>query len=121
MNEIIITNNPLVKSKYENLYNITFLDTDYKGVLVATRDRIHLGHTLLTHPLSGSVKPNETPYKSILISKSAGAFDSKSLMIMEDALITCEKFGDNRYKMTPSLLEDFMTIDLSLISGALTL
>jgi hypothetical protein len=47
---------------------INFIETDMTGVLVYVRDKIHKGHKLLTHPLSGSIKPNESPYKSVLIS-----------------------------------------------------
>jgi len=65
--EVLVTNNPLVKEQYQGEARIDYMDTDLLGVLVYVRNLIHTGHKLLTHPLSGSVKPNETFYKSVLI------------------------------------------------------
>jgi hypothetical protein len=36
-------------------------------VLLTVRDHIHSGARLLTHPQAGSVKPYETPYRSVLV------------------------------------------------------
>ncbi|MDD2216736.1 MAG: GrdX family protein, partial [Eubacteriales bacterium] len=94
----------------------------YKDVLICVRDRIHEGHTLLTHPLSGSVKPNETPYKSILISKIAKDLDLVSLQIIEDSINTYEKFMKNSRKYgntNPEQLKDFQKVDYELLMGAL--
>ena len=117
----IITNNQKVAERYAESFDLAMLDTDYRGVLISVRDYVHKGHKLLSHPLSGSVKPNETPYKSILISRSKGAIDAKSLSIIESAIETCDKFGENKFLLTDALKEDFMLIDFSLISGAIPL
>ena len=69
---IVVTNNPLVWEKLHTTREMIYKETTFEGLLVELRDRIHQGHMLLTHPLSGSVKPNETPYKSVLISKDKG-------------------------------------------------
>lgn len=121
MNLKIITNNQKVAEKFQESHDLLLLDTDYRGVLVAVRDLIHQGHKLLSHPLSGSVKPNETPYKSILISRTRDAIDPRSLSIIESAIETCDKFGANKFVLTERLKEDFMLIDCSLISGAIPL
>ena len=71
--DILVTNNPLVEAQYSSRFRVVFLDTNLAGVLTHVRDCVHKGHKLLTHPLSGSVKPNETPYKSVLLSAAAGA------------------------------------------------
>ncbi len=55
------------------------------------RDKVHEGHELATHPLSGSVKPNETPYKTIMISEKKGVLDFNSLKIIEDSIATAKK------------------------------
>ena len=68
MKYIIITNNPLVKEKYVDK-EVEFYDKKYQEILQIVKNKIALGHKMLTHPLSGSVKPKETPYKSIMISK----------------------------------------------------
>ena len=37
----------------------------------------------MTHPLSGSVKPKETPYKSVLISERKEKVDGESVRLIE--------------------------------------
>ena len=57
---IIITNNPLVPQMLDEEHEVDYSEISYEDVLGKVRDRIHEGHLLLSHPLSGSVKPNET-------------------------------------------------------------
>jgi len=83
-------------------------------VLQAVRDRVHMGHELITHPLSGSVKPNETPYKSVIISTETGALCLRSLSIIEESIQTCEKFPP--LNIPQNALQDFMEIDYSLLN-----
>lgn len=117
MGKILITNNPLVKEQLSEYINVEYYETNYLDILKKVRDRVHLGHKLLSHPLSGSVKPNETPYKSIIISSNKGNLDCDSLIIIEGSIATAEKFLRN-FK-TPNwsekILLDFQTIDLSLV------
>lgn len=119
MKAILITNNEFVYERYKECME-TIFDEDYLylDILKIVRDKVHLGHELLTHPLSGSVKPNETPYKTIIISKEKGNLDRSGLGIIEESIISAEKFLNN--KATPiwsdRVLNDFRTIDLSLIS-----
>lgn len=119
MNNILITNNEFVYEKHKDCIEIIY-DKDYLylDILKLVRDKIHLGHKLLTHPLSGSVKPNETPYKSIIISKGKGNLDESGLGIIEESIKTTEKFLNNKEtpNWTEKVLNDFRTIDLSLIS-----
>lgn len=117
MGKILITNNPLVKEQLSEYINVEYYETDYLNILRKVRDRVHLGYKLLSHPLSGSIKPNETPYKSIIISSDKGNLDYDSLIIIEESIETAEKFL--RDFKTPNwsekILLDFQTIDLSLV------
>ena len=120
----IITNNPKVRDEYGDKYQLTFVDGGYRDVLVTTRDFVFNGHRLLTHPLMGSLKPNETPYRSVLISDKSGELDTDSVILMGDAMETFDKFArverPDRGVNTPErMLEDFRLIDHSLISSAL--
>lgn len=122
MKAIIITNNPKTYEKYNDSFEIEYLENkSYFDVLIYTRDKIHMGHKLLSHPLSGSVKPNETPYKSILISNKKGKMDIDSLILIENSISIYEKF-QNISKVpnwNNQVLEDFMVVDLSLIESTL--
>lgn len=123
MKNIIVTNNKYVYEKYKDNFEIKFDENfTYLDVLSYVRDKVHEGHELATHPLSGSVKPNETPYKTIMISeKKEGTLDFNSLKIIEDSIATAKKFIS--YKPTPnwteSVLDDFRVIDLSLIENVI--
>ena len=122
MKNILVTNNPSVRDKFDNGFQMHYLEgKDYISVLAYIRDRIHEGHELLTHPLSGSIKPNETPYKSVIISAKKGNLDSSGLQIIEDSIVSARKFITNR--PTPDwpdhVLEDFMVIDLSLMENVI--
>lgn len=122
MIEIIITNNKEVYNKFNKKENIIYKeDFSYMEILELVRYKIHKGHQLLTHPLSGSIKPNETPYKSIIISEKTSTLDTDSLKIIEESILTARKFLEN--KSTPNwterILDDFRTIDLSLIESTI--
>lgn len=123
MKNILITNNEYVYVKYKDEFEIIYREEfTYLDVLEYVRDKVHNGHELLTHPLSGSVKPNETPYKTIMISDKKDVLDFNSLKIIEDSIETFKKFRNN--KTTPnwpeSILDDFRVIDLSLIDNAIS-
>lgn len=119
-NNIIITNNPLVKEKYSENFSVEYYDLGFLGILEVVRDKIHLGYKLLTHPLSSSVKPNETPYKTVIVS-TGEKLDEDSLLIIENSILTAKKLikytGLPKWKK--SILEDFQVVDLSVIEGAI--
>lgn len=121
MGKLIITNNPLIKEKFSSTYEVQLYDIGYAEILEIVRDKIHLGHELLSHPLAGSIKPNETPYRTIIISKEGKQLDMRSLSLIESAIVTTRKFINNR--PTPDwnnvALFDFQTVDLSLIENVL--
>lgn len=119
---ILITNNHRVAEIFGDRIELHFFpEKTYLNILLYVRDKIHEGHRLMSHPLSGSVKPNETPFKSILISDKKAKLDYDSLVIIEDSIATVNKFNQNKKtpKWTDRILDDFMVIDLSLIEGAL--
>lgn len=119
-NNIIITNNPLVKEKYNNDFSVEYYNLGFLELLELVRDKIHLGYKLLTHPLSSSVKPNETPYKTIVVA-SGDKLDEESLLIIENSILTAKKLINDTGlpKWKKSILDDFQVVDLSIIEGAL--
>lgn len=117
---LILTNNPLVVKCLGNDYKIRFeQDAAYRGILVEARDMVYAGHALYTHPLSGSVKPNETPYKSIVLSDVPKKFDADMAAIMGESVQAFDKFTPRNRVLTEKLLEDFQLIDYTLLCGAL--
>jgi hypothetical protein len=122
---LIVTNNPKIQENYNSRFTVVFVRGNYREVLVQARDLIHKGHKLLTHPLMGSLKPNETPYRSVVLSDdSSGVTDSDSVMMIEDSIMVFDKFAktarhDRGESSTEKIKEDFMEIDLSLLKSAL--
>ena len=124
---IIISNNELISHKLKNNkynYELVMVNGTYRDVLVKVRDMIHVGHKLLTHPLMGSIKPNETPYRSIAVSKQKGKVDFNDIILIEEAIATFDKFAlierPNRgVNATKEMKADYAEIDLSLISSAI--
>lgn len=120
-NYTVITNNPLVLKKLDQTHDIVYEEVSYVDLLKKVRDRIHEGHWLLTHPLSGSVKPNETPYKSILISRrKENILDMRSLELIENALQSCGKFAFKSDSYSAQTLQDFQLIDWTLLESGLS-
>jgi len=115
--EILVTNNPQVEAQFKDMFKVEFIDTDLIGVLAHVRDQVHKGHRLLTHPLMGSVKPNESPYKSVVISKAIEDLDIQSLNIIEESVQTAQKFAPK--KIPEKYLNDLQIVDLSLIRTAI--
>ena len=72
MKNIMVTNNVRCLEKWEGKLKVDYKEEwSYLDVLLAARDYIHRGYFLLTHPLAGSVKPNQTPFKSIILSEES--------------------------------------------------
>lgn len=117
----IITNNFKVNERLNTQADIEYYeDSTYLDILIKVRDYVQNGYRLLTHPLSGSIKPDETPFKSVMIEKYhttdfdsitiiATAIEKADLMIKESKV---KEYNDK-------LIDDFSEIDYGLIKSGL--
>ena len=114
--KLIVTNNPgLPVGKEIEIERVKTL----KEVLEKTRDLVQQGYRLLTHPLAGSLKPWQNPYRSIVLAEGEN-LDYRSLEVLENALERYRSFARNKRtreseSMSEDLKEDFSTIDRELI------
>ena len=121
---LLVTNNRLCFEKYRDRVRVDYLeDGSYLDVLVRARDYVQKGSRIETHPMAGSIKPNQTPFRSVLLSDRKMDGDEvieKELMI-EDAVLMTKKFLSDRpvRKWDESIVNDFRQVDLELISGAI--
>lgn len=116
----IITNNGLVAQRCASRCPVRLYDVSYGDLLLLVRDSVHRGGKLLTHPLAGSIKPNETPFRSILMQEGDGPLCFESARLIEESIAAFKKFGGPRFQgMSDAARRDFAEIDLSLITGAL--
>ena len=66
----LVTNNIDLYEKVKNKKELDIIFDQkytYADVLDIVKKKLQEGFELSTHPLCGSIKPNETPYRSILI------------------------------------------------------
>ncbi|MEA4882409.1 MAG: GrdX family protein [Clostridia bacterium] len=132
----IITNNPSVAARWPE--STEWIDGSANQVFLRARDLVHRCHCLLTHPLAGSVKPNQTPYRSIVVGDvPAATVDYDSLRLIEGALSVAARLGPPRFarrgdttrakesvatavaaQMPARLDDDFQLIDFTLMQSA---
>lgn len=115
----LITNNDRVYEKYKNDLEVILLKT-YEEVLLKTRDFVYDRHVLLTHPQASSLKPNQTPYRSVVVYPKGEEDNMKDIMLIEKCIETFRQWQD--IAKTPDSYEDkvandFKTIDLSVIDN----
>lgn len=116
----IVTNNDRVADKYKDMMKVEMVDS-YEEVLIKARDMVYDRHRLLTHPQAGSLKPNQTPYRSIIVYPSDNSSNMDDVMMIEKVIETFNKFRE--IKETPKYEEkianDYKTIDLSMIDNVM--
>ncbi|MDT2820157.1 GrdX family protein [Enterococcus devriesei] len=120
---IIVTNNPMVKEQINQLKAVDFVEGSYGEVLSYVKRRVIDERLyLLSHPLSGSIKPNETYYKTIFLTETnSQSIDLESLEYMESAIAVYEKFIKNKQRPNWSLgvLQDFAFVDFYIAQSTL--
>ena len=92
----------------------------YREVLLKVRDLVYDRHVLLTHPQASSLKPNQTPYRSVAVYPKGTEDNTKDIMLIEKCIETFEQW--QKIASTPKnyerkVSEDFKTIDLSMIDN----
>ena len=120
-NAIIVTNNDRVAEKYKDVTNIEMCET-YEEVLLKTRDLVYNKHILLTHPQASSLKPNQTPFRSIIVYPKGEDDNIKDVMMIDK----CIQVYNEWQEISPSpeaykekVANDFKTIDLSVIDNVI--
>ena len=113
----IISNNPRVLERYSQ--ETLWAEGGVSEVYEAARDYIHRGARLLNHPLAGSVKPNQSPYRSLILSTAADLpVDLDSLSHIEGAIDTLRRLPKLSRQYTKDTLEDFQFLDFCLLETA---
>ena len=119
----LVTNNDRVYEKYKDVTNVILLDT-YEEVLYKVKDFVYDRDLLLTHPQASSLKPNQTPYRSVAVYPLEVDSDNEKymndIMLIEKCIETYHQWQD--IAPTPTNYEervanDFKTIDLSVVEG----
>jgi len=127
---VLLTNNPCFQKSVDSSRLQFFYGTSLE-VLIAARDAIHLGSDLLTHPLCGNLRPNQQPFRSILLQNSEQkerSFNSttylESISTIEEAVLLYRSYGSRLLdpeSLPAAIREDHAFVDYELMRESLTL
>lgn len=115
----LITNNDRVYEKYKDVITVILVD-HYEEVLIKARDMVYDRHILLTHPQASSLKPNQTPYRSVVVYPKGEDDNMKDILLIEKCIETYRQWQE--IAPTPEdyqekVANDFKTIDLSVVDN----
>ncbi|MDO5111806.1 MAG: GrdX family protein [Clostridia bacterium] len=120
----LVTNNESAMKAYANHPHIgvTYLARgSYLDVLITVRDRVHEGWHLMTHPQASNLKPNQCPYKTVLIAngREVQSF-ARDVELIEGSIAAFHKFTDGMRPpaWSQKALRDFQTVDLAVVESA---
>ena len=107
---VLLTNNP----RYEDRDDlpVRFIDGAGRAVIIAGRDLLHQGWTLLNHPLYGNFRPHQQPFRTLLLKKDEkdSTFDEYGLGLIESAE---QVYITNPHPLTPEGTPARMAADCS--------
>ena len=113
----IISNNPQVLQAYPR--HVRMIAGGVFEVYEAARNDIHRGAKLLNHPLAGSIKPNQSPYRSLVLSTVGSPLDLDSLSHIEGAIQTLHRLPELNRQYTEQTMADFRFVDFCLLETAI--
>ena len=98
---------------------LSFVEGSALDVLAAARDKIHLGWKLMADPLYGNFKPNQQPYRTLVLKRpeNSSIVDMESLSLIENALTIYGAASVLRLPadMPPDTGADFRYLDFALM------
>lgn len=117
---LIISNNPLVKTNTSIPVDMT--EGNCLNVMQRALHFVSCGYKLVSHPLSGSIKPNHNPYKSILLNREVNNDpDIPSIHLLHKSMLKAEQMiAENPLPdWSASYTADLQQVDLDLLLSAL--
>lgn len=119
----LVTNNPACRDRFSRQVQVLCQSQwSYLEVLQEVRRCIASGLVLVTHPLAGSLKPNQTPYRSVFLADRSleDKEEGEDLRMIQNSIDNCRKFLNCRSlpDYSPEVKKDFAAIDLSFMESA---
>lgn len=117
---LVISNNPIVKTNVN--IPVDMIKGNCLMVMQRALNLVSGGYKLVTHPLSGSIKPNHNPYKSILLSREVNNNpDISGIRLLHKSMLKAEQMiAENPIPDWSSLYAaDLQQVDLDLLLSAL--
>lgn len=102
------------------LYEAQFMEAPALSVLKRGRDLIHLGWELEANPLYGNLKPNQQPYRTLVLKfekgKSGPQIDFYSLQLIESAISV---YSESKILREPGDMSEEIDLDYKFVDFAL--
>ncbi|WZL71742.1 GrdX family protein [Clostridiaceae bacterium 35-E11] len=117
MSYLIVTNNPKVNETFDN---VLFTEETYENVLVRTRNLVHEGFELISHPLAASIRMLFSPYCSVIIGQKNSGINPFHVETIENSIIKYRRLTEQR-NIDNINSEDYALIDIKLLENALNL
>ncbi len=117
MKYTIITNNPKVKEK---LQNVKYLDITSEELLIQVRDLVHKGYDLVSHPLNASKKLLSSPYRSVIVSNSKNKhINPIHLEVIENSIVKFKRHIELHDGVDSKDIYGYSFLDYSLLKSTL--
>lgn len=114
-----VSNNPSIEGA--GIPHAEYLQLDLLSLFTYIEGELGKGYRLLSHPLSGNIRPDQSPYKSVLLTARPKARDEESLVLMEGAKRYAASLLSSHtpYQWSAAALSDFALVDLDIIKTAI--
>lgn len=115
----LVTNNELIEQLG---YPLIKVNGDIEKVLERVLDLTIEGYRLLSHPLSGSIKPSINPYKTVIVSKKPSAVDYQEMEMVQNCLEKVRDMRRHRSLVTwgQSVDTDLKFLDCELVKSGIS-
>lgn len=114
-----LTNNPIM---LDDIYEkVEYADISILELFYKVEQEVLKGFKLLSHPLTSSIRPDISPYKTVILNTASGNIDEESLSIIRKSI-------DYTYRLVSSHEPpdwdeneklDFQFVDRSIINYAI--
>ena len=123
MNIFAITNNPLVQRAFEEdreqfCPDVKYLECSAEALLIAVRDKVHSGYSLISHPLAASIRMIYSPYRTVILGAKEEKPDIHHIEVIESSIIKHRQITEHRISDDANS-EAYQWIDLQLLYAAL--
>ena len=123
MNIFAMTNNPLVQRAFEEdeeglCPDVKYLEGSPEALLIAVRDKVHSGCSLISHPLAASIRMIYSPYRTVILGERADTPDAHHIEVIESSIMKYRQITEHRISDDANS-EAYQWIDLQLFFVAL--
>jgi len=121
MEYVLLSNNPDViqKAKEERWLEVKEVPGGVKEVLREALALLYRGYKMISHPLMGSIKPWENPYRSILLGKIPKPLPGRMILLLDRTIQKLEEREKAGLVVTEGSYPEKVLADFRFLDGEL--